>query len=121
MANGTLLADIEENATVLVSLTYNTSWYPLRLHFPFCDVWNRVEQEDGLRCPPTRGEVEMMSILYAPGLLSPPNTNIPVQLEAWQKHNETRVACLNSTIEIRDAACNPPPTDASSLIGGAYD
>lgn len=75
-----------------------------------------------MRCPPTKGGVEMLSILYAPPLLSPPNHDITAQLEVWTKNNETRIVCLNSTIEIRDAACNPPPDgDESGSLDSGVD
>ena len=100
MINGTLAADVGENATVLANLTDNAnSQSPsLQLEYPFCEILESVEQDDGQQCPPREGGVEVRASTVVPPFLR--DHNISARIEAWTA-NKTRITCLNSTLEIR--------------------
>ena len=84
---------------MFVTLEYERYPRPLRLHFPFCDFWNTVEQKEGVQCPPREGEVEMMVIAEAPMILLPTDKNITARVEGLTA-DERLITCLNSTLEI---------------------
>lgn len=82
---------------MLVSLSANSSFPPTEGTFEFCDVVDSVEQNDGSRCPPVRGDVLITAVTYVPWLV--PKGSLTVHIDA-QTANKTRIACLNAVLEV---------------------
>ena len=108
MINGTLSAVVSDNSTVVVTLSTNTphgsSNSPTVKTFGFCDKLERVDQDDGVYCPPTKGDVQI-SAWTIPWFLWWGDI-IDVQIEGLTPDNET-ITCLNATLEIAGLSSMP--------------
>ncbi|KAF2169659.1 hypothetical protein M409DRAFT_20074 [Zasmidium cellare ATCC 36951] len=98
MINGTLKEDISSNATVRVHLAKNGSKYePLDFKWNFCHPLEEVRQEDGPRCPPKKGGVEITAHAFV-WFVSEGNV-LETTIEALTPGNET-IACLYGELDV---------------------
>lgn len=98
MLNGTLTKDISKNATVRVHLAQKGSKYqPLNFLWDFCHPLEEVMQEDGPRCPPNKGGVEITGHAFV-WFVSEGNI-IETTIEALTPKNET-IACLYGEVDV---------------------
>lgn len=99
MINGTLAADVGQNATISVSLKTAFAPRPDVATFSFCDMLDSVEQEEGFVCPPEKGDVEIMAVSYVPWVF-PTDVNVTSVIIA-ETANKTRITCLNALLEFQ--------------------
>ncbi|KAK4497426.1 hypothetical protein PRZ48_011877 [Zasmidium cellare] len=98
MVNGTLTEDVSKNATIRVHLAKKGSRFnPLEIKWKFCDPLEEVMQEDGPRCPPKKGGVEITGHAFVWWVSA--GDVIETTIEALTPTNTT-IACLYGEVDV---------------------
>lgn len=98
MVNGTLGEEVSKNATVRVHLAKKGSRFqPLDFLWDFCHPLEEVIQDDGPRCPPRKGGVEITAHAFVWFVHA--GDVIETTIEALTPQNKT-IACLYGEVDV---------------------